>query len=84
MGFEESKIVIYTFKMRDKKGKKEEILLSSVGLMFPASIIVGLTLGYLLDKFFKTFPYLTIIFTVLGIVSGFYNIVKVYGKIKDE
>ncbi len=70
--------------MSEKKGKREDIVLSSVGLMFPASIIVGLALGYLLDKLFKTFPYLTIIFTVLGIFAGFYNILKVYWMMKDE
>ncbi len=70
--------------MSEKKGRKEEILLSSVGLMFPASIIVGLAIGYLLDRFFKTSPYLTIIFTILGIVAGFYNILKVYWMMKDE
>ncbi len=70
--------------MSEKKGRKEEILLSSVGLMFPSSIIVGLALGYVLDKLFKTFPYLTIILTVLGIIAGFYNILKVYWMIKDE
>jgi F0F1-type ATP synthase assembly protein I len=70
--------------MREKKGRREELLLSSVGLMFPASIIVGLALGYLLDKIFKTFPYLTIIFTILGIFAGFYNILKVYWMMKDE
>ncbi|MGQ9618429.1 MAG: AtpZ/AtpI family protein [Candidatus Aminicenantia bacterium] len=70
--------------MVEKKEKREEILLSSLGLMFPASILVGVGLGYLLDNFLKTFPYLTVIFTVLGIFAGFYNVLKVYWKMKDE
>lgn len=70
--------------MSEGKEKREELLLSSVGLMFPASIIVGLGLGYFLDRLLKTFPYLTIVFTILGIVAGFYNILKIYWKMKNE
>ncbi len=67
-----------------KKGRREEIILSSAGLMFPASIIVGVLIGYLLDKFLKTFPYLTVALTIIGIIAGFYNILKVYRMMKDE
>jgi F0F1-type ATP synthase assembly protein I len=50
---------------------------SSVGIMFPASIAVGLGIGYFLDNTFDTSPYLLIIFTLYGIGAGFWNLFKV-------
>ncbi len=47
---------------------------SSVGLMFPASILVGFAIGHFLDKWLKTDPWLTLIFILYGIVAGFYNL----------
>jgi len=50
---------------------------STVGIMFPASIAVGLAVGYFLDQVFKTSPYLVIIFTLYGVAAGFWNLVKI-------
>ena len=49
---------------------------STIGIMFPASIAVGLALGYFLDQLFKTSPYLLIIFTLYGVAAGFWNLIK--------
>ncbi|MFH2107703.1 MAG: AtpZ/AtpI family protein [Chrysiogenia bacterium] len=61
----------------ERESKKKWIDYSSVGLMFPASILVGFTIGYLLDKWLKTDPYLTIIFIIYGILAGFFNLFSV-------
>jgi ATP synthase protein I len=58
----------------EKEGKKKWIDYSSVGMMFPASILVGFAIGYFLDKWLKTDPYLTIIFIIYGILAGFFNL----------
>jgi len=60
--------------------------LSSLGLMLPSSIAVGLFMGYLLDKLFGTHPWLLAIFTLLGIASGFLSLIrglKKFGVEKD-
>jgi len=44
--------------------------------MFPASIAIGLAVGYFLDKWFRSSPYLTIIFTLYGIAAGFVNLFR--------
>lgn len=65
--------------------KRKWAAYSTVGFMFPTSIAVGFFIGYLLDKLFKTSPYLLIIFTLYGIAAGFVNLFKVtkkYGKKK--
>ena len=54
--------------------KKKWIDYSSVGLMFPASILVGFAIGFFLDKWLKTDPWLKIVFILYGILAGFYNL----------
>jgi ATP synthase protein I len=57
--------------------------LSSLVLMLPSSIAVGLLIGYHLDKWLKTDPWLLITFLLLGIVSGFYSLLRGLNKYKD-
>ncbi len=71
------------FKPSWKINYRKVALLSSLGLMLPSSIAVGLFLGYLLDKLFHTHPWLLLIFTLLGTASGFYNLIRGLNKIKD-
>ena len=58
--------------------------ISSLGLMLPSSIAVGLFFGYYLDKFFGTHPWLLLVFLLLGIFSGFYSLIRGLNKFKDE
>lgn len=48
--------------------------LSSVGISMVAATFIGLGMGWWLDKQFDTAPWFTLIFLLLGIVSGFRNI----------
>ena len=48
--------------------------LSSVGISMVAATFIGLGMGYYLDKWLGTTPWLTLIFLGFGIVSGFRNI----------
>jgi ATP synthase protein I len=50
--------------------------LSSVGLLLPSSIAVGLVFGYLLDKWLGTHPWMLLIFLVLGVVSGLLSLFR--------
>ncbi len=59
-------------------------LLSTVGLMFPCSIGVGLVFGYHLDRWLGTGPWLLMLFALLGIAAGFINLFKVVSKFKDD
>jgi len=57
-----------------KESRKKWVEYSTVGLMFPASILVGFAIGHILDKWLKTDPWLTLIFILYGILAGFYNL----------
>lgn len=48
--------------------------LSSIGISLVAATFIGLAMGYYLDKWLGTSPWLTLIFLLIGIVSGFRNI----------
>ena len=55
---------------------KKLVSLSSLGLMLPSSIAVGLFFGYILDKTFGTQPWLLIVFFALGTASGIINLLR--------
>ena len=71
-------------KRKEKDSYRRLAYLSSLGLMLPSSIIVGMVIGWLLDKIFGTWPWLFLIFILLGIVSGFYNLIKGIAKFNDR
>jgi ATP synthase protein I len=48
--------------------------LSSVGISMVAATFIGLAMGYYLDIWLETSPWFTLVFLLLGIVSGFRNI----------
>ncbi|NPA54073.1 MAG: AtpZ/AtpI family protein [Aquificae bacterium] len=54
----------------------EGLSIGTIGLHLVSGIIVGTFVGYVLDKYFQTSPWLTIIFFFLGIITGFYNMYK--------
>lgn len=51
--------------------------ISSAGFSLVISTILGGGLGWVLDKYFHTSPVLSIIFFVLGIISGFYSMYRI-------
>jgi ATP synthase protein I len=53
---------------------------SSVGLILPSSIAIGLFLGYMLDKWLNTAPWMLLIFLILGIVSGLLSLYRAMKK----
>ena len=56
---------------------------SSLGWMFPIAIALGFGAGYGLDMLFHSWPWLTIIFSVFGMIAAFINLFRI-GLAKDE
>jgi ATP synthase protein I len=48
---------------------------SSIGMSMVAAVAIGTGIGYYLDKYFDTKPYLTLIFMVLGVIAAFKNVI---------
>jgi ATP synthase protein I len=58
--------------------------MSSVALVLPSSIAVGLFFGYVLDKWLHTDPWMLLAFLVFGIISGFTNLIRALRKYEKE
>jgi ATP synthase protein I len=58
--------------------------ISSIGLLLPSSIAVGLFFGYLLDKWLGTHPWMLLIFLVLGVVSGLMSLFRELKKYMND
>lgn len=76
--------------MPEKSVFKQLLQASTVGLNLVISTIIGLAIGYgldyAMDKWFgiHTKPWLTIIFLLLGIVSGFRDLVRMAKKSDND
>jgi len=57
---------------------------SSLGLVLPSSIVIGLFMGYFLDKLLGTHPWMLILFLLFGIASGFYSLIRGLNKYLDK
>lgn len=60
---------------------RELARLSSIGITMVASTAIGLAIGYWLDRWFGTKPWLTLTFSVFGIAAGFLNLFRDVGLI---
>jgi len=65
--------------MDDKQRRNAKQLLeaSSLGFMFPIAIGLGFGWGYWMDKVFGTHPWLTVIFTIFGLIAAFVNLFRI-------
>ncbi len=64
-------------QQKDTEPRRRMADYTSVGLMFPVSMVVGFFIGYGLDTLFHISPILTIVFTLYGVAAGFINLFKV-------
>lgn len=55
--------------------------LSTIGVTLVAATAIGLAIGYGLDRWLGTSPWLTLTFTLFGIVAGFINLFRDLGLI---
>ena len=49
-----------------------------------AAVVVGTTIGFLLDNWFDTNPLLTICFFIMGVVAGILNVFKSAKKMQKK
>ncbi len=49
-----------------------------------AAVVVGSTIGFILDNWFDTKPWLTIIFFFMGVTAGILNVIKSAKKMQKN
>lgn len=64
-------------KEEERKQWAEELAYSSIGIQLALSVIIGAFVGMWLDNRFNMFPTITILLTLLGMLSGFWNAYKI-------
>jgi ATP synthase protein I len=57
---------------------------SSLGLEMGLSVAIGLGIGYFLDTYFKTYPYLTLVFMFFGIAASMKALYMAWRKAQRE
>ena len=72
---------------REKKPQQNEFMQAmsvflQIGVTIIACLAVGLFLGWLLDRFLGTSPWLLMVFTFIGIAAAFKSIFDFAKKIK--
>jgi ATP synthase protein I len=63
---------------------KQLARLSTIGVALVAATAIGLAIGYGLDRWLGTSPWLTLTFTLFGIVAGFINLFRDVGLMRRE
>lgn len=75
----------HMFFNRKNNKKIESLGIASVmGLHLVSGVIVGIAMGYYLDKYFGTKPWLTLIFLVFGIIAGYKNMFRELQRIQKK
>lgn len=75
------------FKGIDKEYWNSLLKASLIGIHLVTTSVLGLALGYFLDKWLETTPWLTMALFLLGVVAGFKNMfheVKSLSKRNDN
>ena len=75
-------------KAKSRESSKSEESSSSMGAAFKmstelvAAVVVGTIIGFILDNWFGTKPWLILIFFFVGVIAGIMNVVKSAKKIQ--
>ena len=74
-------------KNKSENADKKGIFLGNafkLGTELIAAVIVGTIIGFILDNWFGTKPWLIILFFFLGAAAGMLNVIKVANKMQKE
>ena len=69
-------------KIKAKKSSKNDESSSGIGVAFKmstelvAAVVVGTIIGFILDEWFGTKPWLILIFFFVGVIAGILNVIK--------
>ena len=77
-------------KVKKKFNQDSEKTSSNLGQAFKMStelvsaVAVGTIIGFILDKWFDTKPWLILIFFFVGVIAGIMNVIKSAKKLQDK
>lgn len=59
-------------------------LASVIGIQLVVSILLGVGIGYLLDRWLGTEPWLLVLFFVLGAIAGFREMIRTVSRAAQD
>lgn len=68
----------------DKPKYKNIGLGLQLGSEMVAGLVVGIGIGYVLDRWLETKPLFFIIFFILGSITGVWNVIKALKRVQNE
>ena len=74
-------------KKEDKESKSKGLFMGSafrLGTELVAAAVVGTIIGFILDNWFDTKPWLIIIFFFLGAAAGILNVIRTANRMQKE
>lgn len=72
------------FHRKNNKNIESLGMASVMGLHLVSGVVVGIAMGYYLDKYFDTKPWLTLIFLIFGIIAGYRNMFREMQRIQRK
>jgi ATP synthase protein I len=69
---------------RPQKSANKLTIYSAAGLEFGLSVVIGLLIGYALDKHFGTAPWLALFWLVCGFIAGARSLYRLAKKLERE
>ena len=81
------KIAKAKLQKKNENGKKKGVFLGNafkIGTEFVAAIAVGTIIGFILDNWFDTKPWLIIVFFFLGAIAGVLNVIRAAKKMQKN
>ncbi len=85
-----TRLKIAKSKVKSKDFTKNKETNSSIGVAFKMStelvsaVVVGTIIGFILDNWFGTKPWLILIFFFVGVIAGIMNVVKSAKKMQRK
>ncbi len=59
-------------------------LYTSLGFILPAGAVVGCAIGWLLDRWLRTSPWLTVLLGFLGAAAGFIELLRILSRTQKD
>lgn len=73
-----------TMRKEDKKTLMQAVMASTIGYQVAFAPFIGIAIGVFLDTKLGTFPYLTLLFLIFGVIAGGLNYYRFAKQQQEE
>lgn len=66
------------------RGLRVAAMLSTAGLTLALSVVIGVAIGYFLDRWLNTRGIMVIVFAIVGVIAGFKQLIQIVARANAE